>query len=290
MESYSDSDTSSESGYESSQGSTPGSDCGDYKPSDNLEPELSCPTYKEFNSGPWTPQAQLEAIRLAQLHNDIKARAQLPIPTYQKLLRSWPARPFDVRILPDYVERPIDFFELFWDSEVWNMLVENTNAYAQYKEARSRNYKTEKTSRWWKAITLYEMRTFIALIIYIGIIGAQNIESFWVNGTKGKPLTIYKPMEYMTFYRFQQIMRYFHVSPPPTSSIRLPSSHWHLKLEPLASLLRTKFKAFVILGQNVSFDEMMVPYSGRSKHTLKMKNKPIKEGFKIWALCDRGYL
>jgi len=34
----------------------------------------------------------------------------------------------------------------------------------------------------------------------------------------------------------------------------------------------------------------MIPFSGRSKHTLKMKNKPIKEGFKVWALCDRGYL
>jgi hypothetical protein len=63
-----------------------------------------------------------------------------------------------------------------------------------------------------------------------------------------------------------------------------------MKLEPLASLLRTKFQAYVVLGQNVSFDEMMVPFTGRSKHTLKMKNKPISEGFKIWALCDHGYL
>ena len=55
-------------------------------------------------------------------------------------------------------------------------------------------------------------------------------------------------------------------------------------------MLRTKFQAWVILGQNVSFDEMMVPFSGRSRHTIKIKNKPILEGFKIWALCNRGYL
>jgi Transposase IS4 len=94
----------------------------------------------------------------------------------------------------------------------------------------------------------------------------------------------------MSFYRFQQIKRYFHVSPPPFTSTRILLSQWHLKLEPLASMLRTKFQAYVILGQNVSFDEMMVPFSSRSKHTLKIKNKPIKEGFKIWALCDQGYL
>jgi hypothetical protein len=62
-----------------------------------------------------------------------------------------------------------------------------------------------------------------------------------------------------------------------------------MRLAPLFELLRTKFKAYVVLGQNVSFDEMMVPFTGRSKHTIKMKNKPIKEGFKIWALCDHGY-
>ena len=63
-----------------------------------------------------------------------------------------------------------------------------------------------------------------------------------------------------------------------------------MKLEPLTSLLRTKFQAYVVLGQNVSFDEIMVLFSKRSKHTLKMKNKLISEGFKIWALCDCGYL
>ena len=63
-----------------------------------------------------------------------------------------------------------------------------------------------------------------------------------------------------------------------------------MKLEPLASLLRTKFQAYVVQGQNVSFDEMIILFAGRSKHTLKMKNKPVSEGFKVWALCDCRYL
>jgi hypothetical protein len=120
------------------------------------------------------------------------------------------------------------------------------------------------------------MRIFIALIIYISIVGTSSIESFWAKDSN----TIHKPMEFITFYRFKQIKRYFHISAPP-STPRLPTAHWHLKLEPLTSLLRTKFKEFVVLSQNVSFDEMIVPFSRRSKHTLKMKNKPIKEGFKI---------
>ena len=93
----------------------------------------------------------------------------------------------------------------------------------------------------------------------------------------------------MTFFRFEQIKRYFHVSPPPTPT-SLSTARWHTKLEPLSNILRTKFQEYVVLGQNVSFDEMMVPFSRRSRHTLKMKNKPVSEGFKIWALCNHGYL
>ena len=114
------------------------------------------------------------------------------------------------------------------------------------------------------------------------MVGTSSIRGYWDKNS----LTIHKPIESMTLFRFQQIMRYFHVS----VLSHQPTARWYTKLEPLASLLRTKFKAYVVLGQDISFDEMMVPFTGRSKHTLKMKNKPVKEGFKIWALCDRGYL
>ena len=63
-----------------------------------------------------------------------------------------------------------------------------------------------------------------------------------------------------------------------------------MKLSLLFEVLRRQFQAHVVLGQNVSFDKMMVPFTSRSQHTLKMKNKPVSEGFKIWALCDHGYI
>ena len=86
----------------------------------------------------------------------------------------------------------------FITPEVWNSLTENTNAYAQYKEARQKDQLAEGKSRWWKAITLYEMCIFIALLIYIGIVGTSNISSFWDKHGN----TIHKPMELMTYYRF----------------------------------------------------------------------------------------
>jgi hypothetical protein len=140
MENYSDSDTSSESEYNSSGGSAAVSDCDEDENQDqdqdqdqDLEPEPS-EYYDEYRNIPWNPdaqiQAQLDDAQLAQLYTEIKARAEIPVnPTYSKLFRTWPPRPFDVRILPDYVQHPIHYFELFWGPEVWDTLVENTNAY-----------------------------------------------------------------------------------------------------------------------------------------------------------------
>ena len=34
----------------------------------------------------------------------------------------------------------------------------------------------------------------------------------------------------------------------------------------------------------------MIPYRGNSVHTMKMKNKPISEGYKVWVLGNQGYV
>ena len=83
-------------------------------------------------------------------------------------------------------------------------------------------------------------------------------------------------MQHMSWYRFEQIKRYFHVSEPIDEPIT-----WYMKLSPLFEHLRSQFKAFCVLSQNVSVDEMMKAFTERSAHTVKMNNKPISEGFKM---------
>ena len=90
----------------------------------------------------------------------------------------------------------------------------------------------------------------------------------------------------MSLNRFEQLKRYFHVSDP---RLELDSGHWYEKLEPLASVLRQRFRQYYLPATKVAIDEMVVRFCGRSRHTLKIRNKPIKEGYKIFALCDHGY-
>jgi hypothetical protein len=85
-----------------------------------------------------------------------------------------------------------------------------------------------------------------------------------------------------------QIKRYFHVFEPQED--KLPVDEWFRKVEPLNSNLRRQFKDFYEPPAVMTADEMMVRYFGRSADTTKMPGKPIKQGYKVFALCSHtGY-
>ncbi|KAL9561175.1 hypothetical protein ACKAV7_014530 [Fusarium commune] len=44
-----------------------------------------------------------------------------------------------------------------------------------------------------------------------------------------------------------------------------------------------------IPGTNLTVDECMVPFTGRSKETTVVKNKPTPLGFKVWVIAQQGY-
>jgi Transposase IS4 len=45
------------------------------------------------------------------------------------------------------------------------------------------------------------------------------------------------------------------------------------------------------LPQNLSIDEQLIKFKGRSKHTIQMNSKAAGEGYKIYSLCcSNGYL
>jgi hypothetical protein len=65
---------------------------------------------------------------------------------------------------------------------------------------------------------------------------------------------------------------------------------WHFKLSPLDERFMKRFQDTVVLGSNIPYDEQMLPFRSRSPHVTKVPGKPNPDGFKVWALCDDGYL
>ncbi len=158
----------------------------------NLEPELEVKT-------------RIESQKLAELQAQIRSRAIIPKdpnnPTvlgFKKLPRTWPPRPFQPLLLLPFtsITTPIHFFTLFFTDEVFNTLVSNTNAYAEAKNARVGCY---GKGRLWRSVSQLDLQVYIALLIYMGVCGSGNIESFW---QKKGSLANHKPMLYMPLYRF----------------------------------------------------------------------------------------
>jgi hypothetical protein len=69
-----------------------------------------------------------------------------------------------------------------------------------------------------------------------------------------------------------------------------PNQMWWYKVEPFASRLRVACLQHWKPSNAVSIDETMIRGFGRSYHTFKMPNKPIQQGYKLFAIADQGYI
>jgi hypothetical protein len=65
---------------------------------------------------------------------------------------------------------------------------------------------------------------------------------------------------------------------------------WWSKVEPVFRQVREASVLYYTPSSNVSIDECMIRCFGRSSHTYKMPDKPIPQGYKLFALADHGYI
>jgi Transposase IS4 len=90
----------------------------------------------------------------------------------------------------------------------------------------------------------------------------------------------------MGLKRFEQIRRFFSLnSKPPTSN-----APWFYRIQRISELLRTACRQTYFPSSNIAIDEAMVAFKGRSRDTIKIKNKPVNTGYKLWCIRDHGYI
>lgn len=177
------------------------------------------------------------------------------------------------RMLPDIRLAPAAIFGLFWNDEIIGKLVQATNAYAQQKKATKQ--------QWLHPATAIELRRFLGITILMGITRLRRVSRYWSQG-------LLSAQSSLSYYRYCQIKRFIHISMPQDTA-GLSRKDWWKKLEPLSSHLRQQSQTFALPATNISIDEMMVPFTGRSFHTVHIPSKPIPVGYKVIALCSSGY-
>ncbi|XP_068231970.1 piggyBac transposable element-derived protein 3-like [Palaemon carinicauda] len=169
---------------------------------------------------------------------------------------------------------PSELCELFFDDDMWNMLVDHTIIYATLKGETD------------FLVTKGEMKVFIGILIVSGIVPIVPISSrrmFWRNSSVTRNEATYQAMR----RRFEKVMQFLHFS----DNFKLDTTDKYAKVHPLVRHLTKKFIEHFQPVKSLSHDEAMVEYYGKHRCKQCIRMKPIRFGYKVWCLnSDNGYL
>ena len=134
-----------------------------------------------------------------------------PEPSTGTHFEALPHPEFTYRInLPSSVNpmHPIEIWDLFFPEEVMDMLVQNTNKSGLYwADIGPRNRRAVV----WQDVTVTEMYSYFAILIYMGLHIENRIEQYWSQNTGSMPQ--HTPVQKAIARDcFQQIHSAFHIS------------------------------------------------------------------------------
>lgn len=167
---------------------------------------------------------------------------------------------------------PLQLFEKFLSNDMLEYIKEETLRYSQ----RVKN-DTSFT------LDIDELKCFIGILLFSGYHQVPSERMYWsTDADLGVPIV----QAGMSRTRYAKIKSMLHFA----DNDKLDKVDRAYKLRPLIEKMNEKFQQFGIFTSYLSVDEMIVKYYGH--HGLKqfIRGKPIRFGYKLWALCaSNGY-
>lgn len=175
---------------------------------------------------------------------------------------------------------PLSIFSQFLPDDFLGKIIDQSNLYSQqihqYQEMPD--------------ITLPELKAFFGILIFMGFHPLPSMKLYWSNDEN---FHIERIARIMPLKRYLYILRHLHLNDnskmPERGSDKFEKLY---KLRPLLNHLKETFPKLYTPSRNLSIDESMIGYKGRSSMKQYMPMKPTKRGFKVWAVCcaETGYL
>ena len=176
-----------------------------------------------------------------------------------------------------------DIFFLFFTPTLLELIVEQSNKYAA--ECMGPD-KYEK----WTEITVEELCAYMGFMLLMGIVHLPSLYDYW----KNDEVYHYSPIaSRISRNRFLELHRYLHLVDNSTLSPPGSPEYDRLgKVRPVVEYLSDRVVAVYEPGREVSIDEAMIPFKGRSSLKQYMPLKPVRRGIKVWARADasNGYV
>ena len=226
---------------------------------------------------------QLKKTRKARENDEYIPIAVEPLPISIQPLLEDPLPFFEPPLCVPYepmqscvpVDDVLKLFLYLFSEQNLALIVESTNVYVEYFTQRLHL----PNARPWYPLTRNELIVFIGSLLYMGKHYESNAEDYWSTNNPRLGTHISKT-------RWEQIHRFFTINPHE----HLLEQLWFYKLEPLASRMRNNWQNTCTPASWLAMDEIMIAFTGQSYYTTKLLNKPIQEGFKMWAYGWKGYI
>lgn len=175
----------------------------------------------------------------------------------------------------DFRPTPAALADIFFSNDFLLSLVQATNNYARRTAGPLQKH---ARFRYWKDTNIEEMRKFIGMLLYMGLVQLPSISHYWrLDPLYNMPL--FRTL--MSRNRFQLLLRNFHFSEDDSSA----TSRLH-KIQPILERFNNIMIDLYYPKADLSIDESMVLWRGRLIFRQYIKNKKHKYGIKLYELCE----
>ena len=167
---------------------------------------------------------------------------------------------------------PLGAFELGLGPTFFHIVCAHTNKYAKAFSI---------PGKVWQNVTRKELRVWHGLLFTMAIVRLPAMEDYWDKGEVG---ACKAPNfgRYMTLTRFKGIWRAMHWADHTAEKHwSVPGSDKIVKVRELVLALNKGSKAMFVAGKEVSVDEAMIAFKGRTYLRQYLPKKLVKWGFKV---------
>ena len=178
----------------------------------------------------------------------------------------------------------LDFLELYLTDEIMTLIVNETNRYAEQFLAVNIISAQNSYLSLWEATTVPEMKTFIGVILLMGIIYKTQIFLYWSTDPFYNTPIISEIMNRNRFYLL--LLKFFHFNDNEDTNYNANDENRDRlhKVGPLIDLLRSRFRSVYTPGKHLSVDESLILYKGCLHFKQYIRTKRARFGMKLYEL------
>lgn len=166
---------------------------------------------------------------------------------------------------------PLECFEELFTNDIMEYIVKETVRYAGTKNNAGFTLSPD------------ELKVFIGILLFSGYHQVPSERHYWC---EDEDLGVNVIKKCMSRNRYIQIKRYLHFA----DNAQVDMEDKGFKVRPLIKMINAEFKKYDIFEKTLAVDEMIVKYYGHSGLKQFIRGKPIRFGYKFWALCGTsGY-